>query len=190
MSGFDIAFIVIFILSVVGGAWLGSFWMAACLGGGFFGAFLADAYAIILASYLGNFMGALIVAKILIFLGVVVLFFIPGYLLSKYGLFLGFFDFSFGFLLGGLTGLVAVCLALLLVVPRFPDIEKKEAWKKSFIVKPLHTVVQNYFYKAHFNSKQFKMTFEKEAKKNLAPLVDSVSKNIQAKTKSLGDQIK
>ena len=60
-----------------GGAKFGSIWTAACLAGGFLGAYLADYYTLPVASLIGNFYGSAVVAKIIIFVGSVMVVLIP-----------------------------------------------------------------------------------------------------------------
>jgi uncharacterized membrane protein required for colicin V production len=102
--------------------------------------------------FVGGFAGNETVAAVLLFVLGCAVVIIPGWLLSRIisGIFLGFIDGAFGFLVGGVASLCATALVLLLVIPMLPRIEKTSTWKKSAIARPLQNALENVFYSDRF----------------------------------------
>ncbi len=141
----DWTLIATLVLFLAIGARLGSLWTAACLGAGFFGAFLADTYALPASSYIGSYAGADWMAAAVLFAAGAVAFLVPGLLLSKVcdGILLGVVDSLFGLFTGAVAGVLAVAVLLLAVMPFVPSVEATRAWRGSSLVMPLHGYLEN-----------------------------------------------
>lgn len=133
------------VLFLAVGARLGSLWTASCLGAGFFGALLADTYALPVSAYLGSFAGADWVAAAVLFAAGAVALLVPGLFLSKLceGILLGVVDSAFGLVTGAVAGVLAVAVLLLAVVPFVPSVEASRAWRGSELVRPLHLSLES-----------------------------------------------
>lgn len=168
MTWLDITFIIIWLIFIAVGARLGSLWTGSCVLGGFLGSFLADIYAHPMSEFIGGFPGSAAVSALLLFLVGLVVVLLPGWLLSRVGsvLFLGVVDSAFGLLTGALVGLVAIGLVLLLLVPFVPRVEKGKAWKKSMLVKPYHSLLEDLFVHSRWDARRLKKKLQvKKAKK-------------------------
>ncbi len=180
MTWLDITLIVFFVLCMAIGARVGSLWTAACLIGGFLGAFLVEYYALPLAEMIGGFMGAKYVASTLLFLGGVFLALVPGWILSKLAaaVFLKIFDSMFGLLTGFLSGFIALTLLFLLVLPRTPSVEKSQPWRKSKLVKPLHHGIEDFFSDSRFHKNSVTDQIKDDFMKDVSPALENTGKAI------------
>lgn len=192
MTWLDITLIIVMVVFVALGARMGSLWTAACLIGGFFGAFLVEYYALPASAMMGGFPGARLVAGTLLFIGGVVVAIVPGWALSRLtaAFLLGIVDGVFGLLAGLLAGIVAVTLAMLFVLPHAPSIEKSKAWKKSAIVKPFHHFIEDVFNDSHFRRESTTAQLKEDFVKDFSPALESTQKSIKETTDSLVEKIK
>lgn len=152
MTWLDGVLILIVVMSISMGARLGSLWTGACLAGGFAGAFLADVYAYPVSGMIGPFPGSFFLSALVLFAAGCVAALVPGWILSRLsaGLFLGVIDSAFGFITGAAAGICAITLCVLLVVPLFPQIERTRAWKKSKLVRPFQTTMEEFLSRPQF----------------------------------------
>ncbi len=183
MTWVDVSLIVVLLCFVALGARMGSLWTGACLIGGFFGAFLVEYYTLPVSEMIGGFTGARLVSGALLFAGGVVVALVPGWVLSRLmsAFFLGIFDSIVGLLAGALTGLVAVTLFFMFVLPHAPSIEKSKAWRKSKIVKPMHHMIEDFF-----NDRRFrKGSTVDQLKKDFAHEVEPVIEETGSKVKKI-----
>lgn len=181
MTWLDVALVTVVVLSIAVGARLGSLWTAACLGGGFVGAFIADMYAMPLAGSVTQFPGSVAVAGVVLFaLGAAVVI-VPGLLLSKLfsGMILGLVDSAFGLLLGGVIAMLAVTTLLLVVVPFAPSVEASAAWKKSAVVRPLHRRLEHLFQTPRFRRRLSGLEAAKGAFRELKPMTERAGERIK-----------
>jgi uncharacterized membrane protein required for colicin V production len=171
----DFALIGVVILFLAVGARVGSLWSAACLTGGFLGAYMVDTYALSVSSMFGHFWGALFIAKFLLFVVTLLFVLVPGYALSQVTsmLFVGFIDTFFGLISGLCAGLFLITIAFLLVVPAFPKFEASDAWHKSMLVRPVH----------HFVEKTFESRWSRKAALGVKVEVDKMAGNVIDKIK-------
>lgn len=141
----DWSLIAVLVLFLAVGARLGSLWTAACLGGGFLGALLADIYALPVAGWLGGFRGSDWLASAALFSAGAVAILVPGWILSKIckGLFLGAVDSLFGLFTGGVAAVLAVAVILLAVMPFAPKVESTRGWRGSKLVRPLQRTLES-----------------------------------------------
>ena len=144
MTWLDVLLLAALVAFLAMGARLGSVWIAACVGGGFAGAFLADVYAHSFAGFLAPAPAPALLAGILLFSAGVGAFLLPGWFLSRviHGIFLGVADGIVGFATGGVIGVAAIVLVLLLAVPTFPSIERSRAWKESLAARRLYAAAE------------------------------------------------
>ncbi len=163
------AILSLFVCGAVG-ARLGSLWIGVCLAGGFLGASLADTYSFAAAEYLGSFSGAHLVAWILIFLAGLAVILILGFLISRFGsvLITGVIDSAIGLLAGLFCGILGLTLALFLLFPLYPKMERKPFWKNSSVVRPGYQAVESLFEKKLLKNKKFNI--KKEFKNSLENL--------------------
>jgi uncharacterized membrane protein required for colicin V production len=188
----DVTLLVIIVLCIAVGARLGSLWTAACLAGGFSGAFLADMYALSLAGAFARFPGGTAAIGALLFVGGAALFILPGIILSKLfsGLMLGVVDSIFGFVLGAFTGLLAVTAILLIVFPYAPKIENTPAWKKSKLVRPLHRSLEDIFQSPRFTRRLSGLGAARAALSELEPLTEKAESRIKGAAGKVIDKAK
>ncbi len=147
MTGVDILLIVVLIVFTLLGLKHGSVWIVSCLVGGFIGAFLVEYYQMPVAEMMGDFAGAKWVAGIgLFFMGLLIAI-IPGWIVSRLaGMFcVGALDKILGVAAGLLAGLIAVTLAFMIVLPRFPKFERSSSWRQSKIMRPLCERLEDFF---------------------------------------------
>ncbi len=147
MTGFDIVLLIVLIAFALLGLRHGSVWIISCLAGGFLGAYLVEYYALPATEWIGTFAGAKWIACVLLFLGGVLLAVIPGWVVSRLaGMFcVGALDKMLGVFAGLLAGLVAVMLAFMILLPRFPLMERSASWRRSHFARPLCDRLQRFF---------------------------------------------
>lgn len=152
MNWLDISLIVFLVVVIAMGARLGSLWTAACMGGGFMGAWLVDYYSLPMSEMMGGFRGSPLLSTVLLYLAGIILILGPGLLLSRVfsGIIFGVIDGIFGVFTGAVAGILAISLGLLLLVPIFPQVEKSRAWRKSVLIKPFYQVLEEIFNSPHF----------------------------------------
>jgi len=147
MSWIDFAFIFVWLVFIGMGFRLGGIWVGSCIFGGFFGAHLADYYALPLAEHVGHFPAVTFLSGSFLFLiglGVVLL---AGYLIQKSSriFFLGIFDRVVGGCTGALVGLTVLSIAVLSLTASNPKWEGSKSWKKSIIARPYKSLLQKAF---------------------------------------------
>lgn len=174
MTWVDYALIATVILFLAVGARVGSLWSAACLAGGFIGAYMVDTYAVSVSDMMGHFWGALFIAKFLLFTVTLFAVLVPGYALSQVTslLFVGFIDTFFGLFSGLCAGLFLITISFLLIVPAFPKFEASDAWHKSVLVRPVHGFVEKTF--ASRWSKKAALGVKKELDKVTVDVIDKI----------------
>jgi len=182
MTWLDITLIVVWIIFLAVGARLGSLWMGACVMAGFIGTVLVDYYTLPFSQMLGDFTGASFLAGTLLFLGTLLVVLIPAHFLKRISslLFLGVIDSAIGMMTGALTGLIAISMVLLLIVPQAPQVEKSRAWKKSKIVKPYHKFLEELFHSSRFRPKRITRDLKKKALKQFKPVTKKVKKALKS----------
>lgn len=192
MTWLDAVLVIVLIVFMALGARLGSLWTAACMIGGFLGAFLVEYYALPMSQMIGGFHGSEWVSAALLFFGGVVVALAPGWVLSRLmaAVFLGFFDTVFGVVTGLLAGLVAVSLAFFLALPRAPKIEKSAAWKKSLLVRPLHRFIENTFSDERFRKDSVTDQLKDDFVKDFSPVLEKTEESIKKNTDSLIKKVK
>lgn len=169
MTWVDYAALVLLAVCCGLGTRVGSVWVAASLAAGFAGAFLMDTYALSLSSMIGGFPGSLFVAGGVLYLAALVIFLIPGHLLSKVeGALLGVFDGIFGFVTGAAAGFCALLLVLLYAVPNLSQLTEKRSWKDSVLVRPLYSVLESAVNNPEFEFQSAGKELKEEALKKLS----------------------
>ena len=181
MTWLDGALLLVFVLFLAVGARLGSLWTAACLAGGFLGAFLADMYALSLAGYFKGLPGSAAIAGGLLFVAGAATMILPGIVLSRVfeGIFLGVIDSAFGLFTGAVAGLLAVTALLLVVVPMVPQVETTHAWKKSAVVRPLHQSLESMFQSPRFRRSLSGLGAARGALGELEPLTERAGETLK-----------
>jgi len=192
MTWIDITLIIIWILFLVTGARLGSVWIAACVTGGFFGAFLVDYYALPAASMVGHFRGAMLAASLLLFLGGLLPLLALGAILSRIAskILLGLINGIFGLIAGALAGLMFIAILFLVFLPRVPGVERSRAWKKSIVARPLQGFVEDVFNNPRFRPSDWAARIEKEAGQELGPMTEKAKDAVQNISEKIADTVK
>lgn len=187
MTWLDIALIVVMVIFIALGARMGSLWTGACLIGGFFGALLVEIYTLPASEMIGGFTGARLLAGALLFAGGVVVALVPGWVLSRLvsAVFLGFFDSVVGLLAGALTGIVAITLLFLFVLPHAPRVEKSPAWKQSKLVKPLHHMIEDFFNDRRFRRGSTIEQLRKDLVKDVRPVMEETGDQVKSAFKKI-----
>lgn len=178
MTWIDFILLAVWILFLAVGARKGGIWTGACVAGGFLGCMFVDMYKLPASSMMGSFPGSHLVATVGLFLAGLLVFIIPGWLLSKFAsaVFLGVIDSLFGFLTGAFSGFIGTALALILIVSVFPGVEKWPVWKRSKIVRPFEERIEESLHKPHF---QFMRKFNKigdQASEKVEPIKNGIGK--------------
>ncbi len=181
MTWLDVSLFVVLVLFLAVGARMGSVWMAACLAGGFFGAFLTDMYALSLATSLAHFPGSVALAGAALFIlgaGAILL---PGLFLSGLfeGMILGVIDSSFGLFTGAVAAAVLIANFLLIAVPFLPNLEASRAWKKSVVVRPLQRKLEDTFQRPVFRRRLSGLGAARSALNELEPLTDKAKTELK-----------
>jgi uncharacterized membrane protein required for colicin V production len=192
MTWIDISLLVVWVLFIAVGARLGSLWTAGCLIGGFFGAFIADYYAIPLSDMMGGFAGSQAVAGVLLFVAGVVAGLIPGWFLDKLSaaFLMGIMNSFFGLLSGFLAGFLAISLLLLWTVQTYSEIEEFRAWRKSTIAKPMYDALEHHFETHGFQTISFSKMVKRETRKRIEPLTEKVEEKAKDLSHDVVDRLK
>jgi uncharacterized membrane protein required for colicin V production len=192
MTWIDVLLIGICILFIAVGARLGSLWIAGCLIGGFFGAFLADYYAVPFSDMMGGFAGSQMIAGGLLFAVGVLGGLIPGWLLDKISaaFLMGIINSIFGLLAGFLAGFLAVSLLLLWLVQNYSEIETFRAWRKSSVARPLHDALEHHFETHGFNTVSFSKMVTHETAKRVSPFTHKAAEKAKDYSHSMVDKLK
>lgn len=192
MNWLDVSLIIVWVLFLALGARLGSVWVAACLLGGFSGAFLVDYYALPLADMMGPFTGSRTLSLVLLFGAGLLPALTVGWILSRIAskLLLGIFDSLFGLVAGALSGLIAIAVCFLLVVPSFPRLERSPVWQDSHLARPLQLMLEEVFNDPHFKPRSLVEKAEREALQEMKSISDAGQKKIDHLSKEIIKKIK
>lgn len=192
MTWLDGTLLLVFVLFLAVGARLGSLWTAACLAGGFLGAFLADMYALSFAGYFKNLPGSAAIAGAGLFLAGAAVMILPGILLSGIfeGIFLGVIDSAFGLFTGAVAGLLAITALLLVVVPMVPRVESTRAWKRSFVVRPLQHSLESWFQSPRFSRSLSGLGAARGALNELEPVTERAGEMMKEAAHKAAAQLK
>jgi uncharacterized membrane protein required for colicin V production len=192
MTWLDAALLVVWVVFIAVGARLGSLWTAGCLIGGFFGAFIADYYAIPLSDMMGGFAGSQALAGVLLFAAGVVAGLVPGWLLDKLSaaFLMGIINSFFGLVTGLLAGFLAVSLLLLWTVQSYSEIEEFRAWRKSSIAKPMHDALEHHFENHGFQTISFSKMVQRETRKRIRPLTEKAVEKTKDLSHDVVDRLK
>jgi uncharacterized membrane protein required for colicin V production len=192
MTWLDIIVLIIWVAFLAIGARMGSLWTAGCLIGGFFAAYLVDMYAIAVAGMMGNFNGAVVVAAILLYAGGLLVFALPAWFLSKLlsSVFLGIVDSGFGLVTGAFVAVITTALALLVVVPHTPRVEKTKVWKQSKVVAPFHRTLEEFFDQPTFRPGFLTEKLKDSALESVEPIAENATEKIKDVSGDLVDKIK
>ncbi len=181
MTGFDIAMIVVLIAFALLGLKHGSVWIVSCLAGGFLGAFLVECYQLPVAGMMGDFTGAKTVASVGLFVSGVLMAVIPGWIVSRMAtLFcVGAFDKILGVFAGIVAGLIAVTLAFMIALPRFPSMEHGASWRNSKFARPVCERLEDFF--NHPSRRRATITEELKdgITEEVTPLVDKTTASLK-----------
>lgn|GEM_PF-6367416 len=192
MTFADIVLIIIWIAFIAMGARVGSLWTGSCVLAGFFGSFLADYYAYPLSTMLGFSGGSILISEVLLFFTGVISVVLPGWILSKISnvVFLGLIDSAMGFVTGAITGLVAIALCLLVLVPIFPRIEKTKSWKSSRLAKPYHNFLETVFNEPQFRPGKLGKKIRKNTINRIGDALGDVRDSVKDKAENAVQNIK